>query len=242
MIFDCEIYLLEHPIVGRVYDVPALEELLDEAGIDLAIVMPNVVIQPDNRTLVERVRGNPRFIPCALLNPHFGEQAVEELEFLVQNLGVRGLKLMPTKHGIRISTKQAHPLVSKCAELKIPVSVHSEGGYAHPLAIAVLAESFPEVPIIMDHMGYRYWVTEAIEAARRAPNIYLATTAVMEPLFIDQAINAIGIDRIVFGSNAPMAIPKMQIEVIKYLHLSEQEEAKILGGTLAKLYGIANFD
>lgn len=44
MIFDCEIYLLEHPIVGRVYDVPALEELLDEAGIDLAIVMPNVVI------------------------------------------------------------------------------------------------------------------------------------------------------------------------------------------------------
>ena len=236
MIFDCEVYLLDTPIAGKVYDLPALESLMDEAGIDRAVLMPPVVMKPDNRWLVEQIQGNSRFIPCALLNPHYGEKAVEELEIGVREWGIKGLKLMPTKHGYPIVSNFAHPLIAKCAELDIPVSIHSEGGYAHPLAIAALAREFPEVPVIMDHMGYRYWVRDAIEAARQVPNIYLATTAVMEPHFIDRAINSVGVERIVFGSNGPLAIPKMQLEVIKFLQLSPEDEAKILGETLVKLY------
>jgi predicted TIM-barrel fold metal-dependent hydrolase len=186
--------------------------------------------------MIEQIQGNSRFIPCALLNPHYGEKAVSELEIGVREWGFQGLKLMPTKHGFHTASKLPYPLVAKCAELGIPVSIHSEGGYAHPLAIAALARAFPDVPVIMDHMGYRYWVTDAIEAALQVPNIYLATTAVMEPHFIARAINSLGADRIVFGSNGPLAIPKMQIEVIKYLQLSPEDEARVLGKTLAKLY------
>lgn len=238
MIFDCELYLLDSPVAGRVYDIPVLEALLDGAGIDRAVLMPPVTVKPDNYWLVEQARGNSRFIPCALHNPHFGDEAVAELETGVREWGIRGLKLMPTKHGFNAASNLAHPLVAKCAELGIPVSIHSEGGFAHPLAIAALARAFPEVPVIMDHMGYRYWVTDAIEAARQAPNIYLATTAVMEPHFIARAIESVGVERIVFGSNGPLVIPKMQVEVIKFLQLSPEDEAKVLGGTLAKLYGI----
>ena len=236
MIFDCELYLLDSPVAGQVYDIPALESLLDEAGIDQAVLMPPVTMKPDNYWMVEQIQGNPRFIPCALLNPHFGDKAVKELEVGVHEWGIQGLKLMPTKHGYPVVSNLAHPLIAKCAELGIPVSIHSEGGYAHPLAIASLAMKFPEVPVIMDHMGYRYWVRDAIEAARQVPNLYLATTAVMEPLFIDMAINAVGVERIVFGSNGPMVIPKMQLEVIRFLQLPPQDEAKILGDTLANLY------
>lgn len=236
MIIDCELYLLDFLVAGRDYNILALESLLDEAGIDRAVLMPPVTMKPDNYWMVEQIKGNPRFIPCALLNPHFGEKAVEELEIAVREWGIKGLKLMPTKHGYHIASNLAHSLMAKCAELGIPVSIHSEGGYAHPLAIAVLALAFPDVPVIMDHMGYRYWVTDAIEAARLAPNIYLATTAVMEPHFIDRAINNLGVERIVFGSNGPLALPKMQLEVIRFLQLPPEDEAKILGGTLAKLY------
>ena len=236
MILDCELYLMDFPVANRMYDVPTLESLLDEAGIDRAVLMPPVTYKPDNYWMIEQIKDNSRFIPCALLNPHFGEESVKELELGVREWNIRGLKLMPTKHGFHAASKLVHPLIEKCAQLDIPVSIHSEGGYAHPLAIATLARAFPDVPVIMDHMGYRYWVADAIEAARQATNIYLATTAVMEPHFINMAINAVGVDRIVFGSNGPLAIPKMQIEVIKYLQLSEKDEAKILGSTLAKLY------
>jgi len=236
LILDCELYLLDFPVVGRRYNIPALESLLDEAGIDRAVLMPPVTFKPDNYWMIEQLQGNSRFIPCALLNPHFGDEAVAELEIGVREWGVQGLKLMPTKHGFHAASNLAHPLMVKCTELGIPVSIHSEGGYAHPLAIAALARTFPDVPVIMDHMGYRYWVTDAIEAARQVPNIYLATTAVMEPHFIARAINSLGVERIVFGSNGPLAIPKMQLEVIKFLQLSPEDEAKILGRTLAKLY------
>jgi len=91
---------------------------------------------------------------------------------------------------------------------------------------------------IMDHMGYRYYVLEAILAAERCPNIYLATTAVFEPHFIANAIDRVGIDRVIYGSNAPMVIPRLQIEVIRALKLSSEEESKILGGTAAQLYKI----
>ncbi|HJO32686.1 MAG: hypothetical protein CL877_07545 [Dehalococcoidales bacterium] len=238
MIIDCELYLLDFPVAGRVYDIHALELLLDEAGIDLAVLMPPVTLKPDNYWMNERIQGNSRFVPCALLNPHFGDEAVAELETGAREWGIRGLKLMPTKHGFRLNTKTVRQLVSKCAELNIPVSVHSEGGWANPLFIGVLAEAFPDVPVIMDHMGYRYWVAEAIEAAKRTPNLYLATTAVMEPHFIAMAIEAVGVERIVFGSNGPLVIPKMQVDVVKSLQLAPEDEAKVLGGTLARLYGI----
>jgi len=240
LIIDCELYLPDFPVAGRVYDMPVLETLLNEAGIVRARLMPPGTVKPDKYGMIEQAQGNSRFIPCALLNPHFGDDAVAELETGVREWGVRGLKLMPTKHGYRLNTKDVHQLVAKCAELNIPVSIHSEGGWANPLFIGVLAEAFPDVPVIMDHMGYRYWVAEAIEAAKRTPNLYLATTAVMEPHFIATAIEAIGVERIVFGSNGPLVIPKMQIDVIKFLQLSLEDEAKVLGGTLAKLYGIEN--
>ena len=67
--------------------------------------MPPVTVKPDNYWMVEQIQGNPRFIPCALLNPHFGDESVTELELGVSEWGIQGLKLMPTKHG--------YPIVSK---------------------------------------------------------------------------------------------------------------------------------
>ena len=160
MIIDCELYLLEFPVAGRVYTIPDLEEMLDEAGIDMAVLMPPITLQPDNHWMVEQINGNPRFIPCAMHNPHFGAKAVSDLEIEVRDWGIRGLKLNPTKHGFHAASKLVHPLMEKCSELGIPVSIHSEGGYSHPLIISALAQAFPEVQIIMDHMGYRYWVAD----------------------------------------------------------------------------------
>ena len=234
-IFDCEIYL-DFPMMGKVYGLMDIQAMMDEAGIEKAVVMPDVTLKPDNYALAQKVKGNPRFLPCALINPNFGKQSIDELEVAVKEWGIRGLKVMPPKHGVMLASTQLHPLMKKCAELGVPVSIHSDGGYGHPLAIGALANAFPDVPVIMDHMGYRNWVREAIEAAKWAPNIYLATTAVMEPFFIAMAIDALGVDRIVFGSNAPMVLPRMQVEVIKLLGLTPEEEEKIFYRTLGRLY------
>ncbi len=228
-------------MAGKTFGLAGLEALARQAGVDRIIVMPNQDVRPKNQALAEAIAaytGNrAMFRGCAWLNPHFGEEAVAELETAVREWGFCGLKLMATHHAFRFVTSVPHALVHKAQALGVPVTVHTgASGFSHPLEVAELASAFPGVPFILDHMGYRYLVPEAIAAARRAPNIYLATTAVMEPHFIRLAVQELGAERLVFGSNAPMVYPATQLLVIKQAELSEADERKILSENIAHLH------
>jgi predicted TIM-barrel fold metal-dependent hydrolase len=240
LIFDCETYLVNQPLAGKYFGLEGLETLCREAGISKAVVISEIGVQPDNKQLADMLAAHPGcknlFLPCAWINPNFGEAAVSELETCVCEWGFVALKLMPTHHFVRLVGTVAHALMRKVQGLKIPVTIHSGTFLGHPLEIAVLAKAFPDVPVIMDHMGYRYYVAEAIAAAREAPNIYLATTAVMEPHWIRQAVKEIGSDRVLFGSNGPYVCPATQIEVIRQAELSEADEKKVLRENCAKLF------
>ena len=240
MIIDCETYHVTKPIAGKVFGLPGLEQLAREADVDKVVVVAEGGVRPKNRELAEALDATSSarelFVGCAWINPQFGEEAVRELEVAVQEWGFRALKLMPTHHNFRAVSQVPYPLMRKAEELGIPMTIHSGTFYTYPLQIAVLADAFPNVPVIMDHMGYRYYVAEAIAAARRSPNIYLATTAVMEPHWIRQAVRELGAERVLFGSNAPLVWPSTQLMVIRQAELTQAEERKVLGENAARLY------
>jgi predicted TIM-barrel fold metal-dependent hydrolase len=241
MIIDCELYLTSENLAGRVFGFAGLEDLCRAAGVDKGVMMPEVAIRPKNKELAETLgsaAARQKFIGCAWINPQLGDEAVRELETAVKDWGFRGLKLMPTHHAFRSVGKVPYPLMRKAEELGIPVTIHSGTFFSHPLEVGELAAAFPKVPVIMDHMGYRYYVAEAIAAARRVPNIYLATTAVMEPHWIRQAVREIGADRVIYGSNAPHVWPSTQLLVVRQAELAEADERKVLGEVAARLYRI----
>ena len=241
MIVDCEVYYHgpEESLGGKAFGIEALDALCREAGVDKAVLMPAPTFRPRNQVLAEAL-GPPagargRFVGCALVNPHLGDDAIGELERAVKEWGFRAAKLMPTLHAVNLIGRIAHPLMRKAQELGIPVTIHSAASPAHPLEIGVLAEAFPEVPVIMDHMGYRDHVGAAIAAAKRTANLYLMTTAVMEPHCIRDAVHAIGAHRVVFGSNGPTVRPATQIQVIRQAGLAPDDERKVLGDNAARL-------
>jgi predicted TIM-barrel fold metal-dependent hydrolase len=240
LIFDCETYLVNQPLAGKRFGLEGLEALCRDGGVSKAVVISEIGVQPNNMQLAEMLAVHPGgkdlFLPCAWINPNFGEDAVKELETCVKEWGFVALKLMPTHHPVRLVGTAAHALMQKAQQLKIPVTIHSGTFLSHPLEIAVLANAFPDVPVIMDHMGYRYYVAEAIAAARQAPNIRLATTAVMEPHWIRQAVKELGADRVVFGSNAPHVWPTTQIQVVRQAELRETDEMKVLWENCAALF------
>lgn len=244
MIVDCEVYYHgpNESLGGKVFGIEALEELCREAGVDKAVLMPAPTFYPRNQLVAEVLRSpagaRGRFVGCALVNPHLGGDAVGELERAVKEWGFRAAKLMPTLHAINLVGRIAHPMMRKAQELRIPVTIHSAGSPAHPLEIGVLAEAFPDVPVIMDHMGYRNYVGAAIAAAKRTANLYLMTTAVMEPHCIRDAVREIGAHRVVFGSNGPAIRPSTQILVIKQAELAPEDERKVLGDNAARLLGL----
>ena len=233
MIVDAELYLN-----AKSSNAEQLEALEKEAGIDLAILMPEPTMRPDNASMYAVVKNLKMFLPCVCVNPNFGKEALDEFGTSVKEWGFRGLKLMPPKHGYRIVDQGIYPFLEKAHELNIPVSVHSSQEQCHPCDIGFMALEFPEVTFIMDHMGYRYFARQAILAAKHAPNLFLATTAVPEPEFIKNAVKALGAERVLFGSNGPGMPPDIQIEVIRRAKLGPEAEALVLGGNAARIYGI----
>jgi predicted TIM-barrel fold metal-dependent hydrolase len=61
----------------------------------------------------------------------------------------------------------------------------------------------------------------------------------MEPHIIRQAVKAIGADRVLYASNAPLAYPVTQIQVIRQAELSESDERKVLGDNAARLFRLS---
>src|SRR5438270_3400433 len=221
----------------------ALSELFaneDAAGIEYAVVMPTPVPKPDNRALYETAGQQRRAILCCQVNPNDGEPAFAEIRQSATELGMRVLKIMPAIYSVRMTSPLATALMTTARELGLVVNIHSGSEISHPLAIGAVCRRFPDVTVLMDHMGYREWTADAIEAARDNPNLYLGTTiASFEPITIANAVRELGPERIVYGSNWPNLFSDLAVEALRRQRLGREAEELILGGNLARILGIA---
>lgn len=236
---DFEIYLPSE--VGAEERRAALADLAhweEMAGIAMAVVMPSPTPAPSSRAVVETLNGDPRWIPCAQVNPN-APGAVEEVRHAVTALGCRMLKVMPALYNAPPLGASVRALMDLARELGIPVNIHSTGVNGDPLEIGAVARRYPDVPIIMDHMGYRNDGRAAIAAAEDNPNISLGTTiAAFEPSFVAAAMRAVGPERIIFGSNLPSCYPDLAMESLRRGHFGQEAETLIFGGNLARMLGI----
>ena len=238
---DFEVYLdTNAPAPAR---AAALAELLrneDAAGIEYAVVMPSPTPKPDNRALFETAGQERRAVLCCQVNPNEGEPALNEIRQSAREWGMRVLKIMPAIYQVQLTGPLANTVMVTARELGLVVNIHSGSEISHPLAIGALCGRFPDVTVLMDHMGYREWTSDAIEAARDHPNLYLGTTiAAFEPLTIKRAVDALGPERIVYGSNWPNLYSDLAVQAIQRYGFGAETEALILGGNLARILGVA---
>ena len=244
MYIDTEFYFDSAPLDGVVYDAATTWEIEQAAGMDAVVWMPQPYLRPHNAEMAQALQGfahQDRFILCCTLNPQFGQQTVDELEQCANQFKMRALKLMPTLHGFSLKSPWVTALLDKARDLKLVVNIHSGSHQAHPLQIAALAKRYPNLPFIMDHMGYREFIGDAVTAAQECPNVFLSTTLVSpaEPVSIKFVVQDVGAERVVFGSNAPGTYVDMSMEGIRRQKLGRDAEDLIFGGNAARIYGLA---
>jgi predicted TIM-barrel fold metal-dependent hydrolase len=220
----------------------ALAELFqneDAAGIEYAVVMPSPTPKPDNRALYETAGRERRAILCCQVNPNDGVAALQEIKQAATDWGMRVLKIMPAIYQVHLTGATAQTLMTIAREHGLVVNIHSGSEISHPLAIGALCRRFPDVTVLMDHMGYREWVSDAIEAARDNPNLYLGTTiASFEPTTVERAVRELGPQRVIYGSNWPNLYSDLAVEAIRRQKLGSDVEELIFGGNLARILGI----
>lgn len=125
----------------------------------------------------------------------------------------------------------------KAAEkLEVPVYIHSsrESSLSSPLVVARLADFFPRVVIIMGHMGG--CSKETFLATEKHSNIFLETSGVADPRLIQYAVDRLGAERVLFGSDYPYLNLKKEKAKVECLKLTEEEKRLIMGRNAEKLF------
>ena len=206
-----------------------LIEMMDEAGIDQAVVFPSAFCWSlpskdnyycTNDYIAEVQHKYPdRLIGFAMVNPrHRGckelgmpNLAVNEFERCIKELGLKGLKIHPEQHYFSIETLIDSELMASLVRLqrethtKIPIISHGMTSMGTiPDQFGRLASKYPDVPIIIAHAAGYQSLSPPIskELARANRNLFADTAmATIDDAYLINTARTIGADRVIFGSD-----------------------------------------
>jgi predicted TIM-barrel fold metal-dependent hydrolase len=98
-----------------------------------------------------------------------------------------------------------------------------------------LAEEAPEATIILAHMGGYHHTDDAIRVCEKYENLLVDTSACPYPHKIKEAIQRLGARRVLFGSDGPGCNPKLELQKIRRIGLSETEQQLVLHDNIVSI-------
>lgn len=192
-----------------------LYEAASSAGVKKVILLNLPEIGFDNNQVIQiavkNYDGFFRVFPS--VNP-MGKSAGDELAQLKAS-GAAGLKLHPRLHGYPINSDECLNLLSRAAELKMPVMADCfpDGRNLFlgntPEAFACLAEKLPDLKIAIGHAG-GHKILGALMVAKYYKNVYLDLSYTLlyyrdssVPIDIAFSIKSIRAERVFWGTDYP---------------------------------------
>ena len=235
-----------------------LLKCMDGAGVDFAIVVHPEPYQDDHRYLEHcldvgkgRLKGTCLFFAGS-------EKVAERMKDLANKVSLVAARVhayapdrLPP-----FGKPELKELWKTAGDLGLAVQIHLEPRYAE--GFEPLIKEFKDVRVIIDHMGRPFQGTpkehETVVKWSRFANTIMKISAVPEKRqyphrdvapIIRQLTEAYGADRLIYGggfseSATGESYRKERERIASYLaHLSKEDQARVLGGTAAKLFGFA---
>ncbi|MBE0522231.1 MAG: amidohydrolase [Candidatus Methanoperedenaceae archaeon] len=209
---------------------------MDRLGIDRAVIFPFNEVQPGvsfslaNNRIADAIREYPdRLVGFARLDPDYGENAIEELRRDIR-IGLAGLKLHPSSQSFSLRDEYLREIIKEAAKYNVPIIFDSGKKESPPDQFGELAELFPEARLIMAHMYGNF-----LEVAKKNQNIYLQTTGMFKLEVIQGAVETLGAERIIMGSDSPYISMEREIGKIRSLNISPVEKELIMGENMRAL-------
>lgn len=143
--------------------------------------------------------------------------ARDELERCVADLGLRGIKLGPNYQGFDPLGLAARRIYAEAERRGLPILFHQGTSpireaplrYAHPLVMDEIAITYPDLRIVMAHLGHP-WQADTIAVIRKHPNVYADVSAgFYRPWSFYTAMRLATewnvLEKLLFGSDYPVA-------------------------------------
>jgi len=237
VIVDAHTHLGDFPLFNVSIDAEGLIGLMDECG-----VTHSVLFSLPNELTLDAVRRRPkRFTGLAWVNPGDGERALETVDKAVTVWGFKGVKMHPLIDSFLPDDPVVYPVMECAVRLDVPVLFHcGHPPWSLPWHFGNLADVYPDAKIILGHMGHGHivYINGSIDVARKHDNIYLETSGMPMHTKIKEAVEAVGPDRVMYGSDAPFGHPSFEIRKVEVSGLGEAELEKVLYGNAVELFGL----
>jgi len=194
-------------------------------------------------------------IAFASINPHRGNQGVEEARRLLATGRIHGLELHPPIQQVSPNDRIAYPLYEVFAEARLPVIFHTghsgigtgmRGGggirlkYGNPMPIDDVAVDFPDMPIIMAHPSFP-WQDEAISICLHKPQVYIDLSGWSPKYFsptLVQYANTLLKHKVLFGSDYPLITPDRWLSDFEKIAVRDEVRPLILKENAVQLLGL----
>ena len=226
-----EFYLLEMDGNGTTQH---LSECMEQAGITHAIVH-SVAVKPKtvesiNNFIIDACRENPQFVVFMAMHPDYENPEVEIERCLAA--GLRGMKIHPDTQHVNADDPRMMRIY-EMLEGRASVIFHAGDyryDYSHPRRIKNICRTFPKLKVNAAHFG-GWSVPDLAMEYMEDENCFMDCSSSFRFVGARRAkelIRFYGADRILFGSDFPMWLPKDELAFLRSLELEEDEMEKIL--------------
>jgi predicted TIM-barrel fold metal-dependent hydrolase len=235
-VIDAHAHLGEFPLFNESLNLMGLLRIMGEFDIGRSVVssLPNELTLEAVREYPDKVSGLVR------VNPYV-EREVESIDEAIEEWGFKGIKLNPLFNSFLPDSEVTHPVMEKARNLRVPVLIHSgHPPWSLPWSFERLAERFPDVTIVMAHMGHGHvvYINAALDVAERKENISVDTAGMTLHSKIKEAVKRLGEDRVMYGSDMPLGHPAWEIPKVKVSGLNQKTLRKVLHENAIKIYNL----
>ena len=244
---------------GRMATAEDLIAAMDEDGVDCSVALGygwrhREVAREANDCLLDAAARYPgRIAAFCAVHPGWGEDALREVERCADAGAVGIGELHPTSQGIDLASDESfEPLARFAAERGLLIAVHGSEPVGHvypgkgsttPARLLAIAERFPDVRWVFAHWGGGlpfYALMPEVDTS--LANTYFDSAAsplLYDARVFDVATRAVGVERVLFGSDYPLLRAGRVAEQARST-LDAVTAQAVLGGNAARLLGLAD--
>lgn len=228
---------------------------MDHGGVDFGLLSawhaPGAGELISNEEIADWIGQHPlRFAGLAAVNLAKPMEAVRELRRCVNDLGFKGLRVVPWLWEAPPTDRRYYPLYAECVDLGVPFC--TQVGHTGPLRpsetgrpipyVDQVALDFPELVIVGGHVGYP-WTEEMVALCRKHENVYVDTSAYTSKRLPKELVafmkTGTGRQKVLFGTNYPMITHHAALEDLDALGLDQEAGEMYLEKNAERVFKLA---
>ncbi len=251
----------EDRVVSLESSLNKLTDRMLECNVDYSLVLTSYKVnehRPSTRQVVEAIKErNNLGVVSGISYLHYNHRDVREIGEYLENGFIKGLKFYPGYEPFYPNDTRLKLMYEMAIEYDVPVMFHSGDTYApngkvkysHPLHIDDLAVDYPDLKIVICHVG-NPWIKDCMEVVYKNKNVYADISGLVLGNFtdkferymkkeIEEMITYVGDPKyLLYGTDWPISNMESYLKFMNQLELADDKKELILWKNAAQLFRI----